>query len=99
MKFRFLYKIGASLILSLLLFGSCTEPPIPSLNAKDRSLVDSLYKDTINLLLPQLDSICDLEFDARVAAAVDSMMKKRISEIEAQMRRIRQFEKKETDEE
>lgn len=67
---------------------SCTEPPPPTLNAKDRDLVDSLYRDSINIMRPILDSLCDLNFDAAVNAKVDSIMQKRLEEIRKQMERI-----------
>lgn len=91
------FKTYHLLFITLLLAG-CTEPPIPTLNGRERSLVDSLYKDTINYLLPKLDSICEVEFNGRVQAAVDSMMTKRMGEIEKQLNRIRQFEKQQEDE-
>ena len=76
------------LCFSLLLMHSCTEPPPPTLNAKDRDLVDSLYRDSINIMRPILDSLCDLNFDAAVNAKVDSIMQKRLEEIRKQMERI-----------
>ena len=77
---------------SLLQFTACTEPPLPSLNSKDRNLIDSLYKDQVVTLKPVLDSICDSRFDERVARAVDSIMEIRVREIEEQLRRIRELE-------
>lgn len=76
----------------------CTEPPVPTLNAKERSLVDSLYKDTINYLKPLMDSMFALEKEARVQAAVDSMIEKRMGEIAKQLQRIQQFEKQQENE-
>jgi hypothetical protein len=76
----------------LLQLTACTEPPLPSLNSKDRNLIDSLYRDEVAILKPMLDSICDSRFEERIAQAVDSIMEIRVREIEEQLRRIRALE-------
>lgn len=72
------------------LFGmiSCTEPPPPSLGSADRKIVDSLYRDSINTLKIEIDSLCQMTFDANVQATVDSIMQERLEEIKKQMKRI-----------
>ena len=80
------------LLLAGFLFtlNACTDPPPPSLNAKDRELIDSLFRLEIKVLKPELDSLCDATFDQRVQVAVDSMLIVRRAEIERQLQRIRQ---------
>ena len=43
-------KFAVLMVFGLLILGSCTEPPPPTLNSKDRNLVDSLYRDSIKNL-------------------------------------------------
>lgn len=45
-------------------------------------MIDSIYNAQRKEMLTELDSICDLEFDARVQAAVDSIIEKRLLEIQ-----------------
>ncbi|MFK7806809.1 MAG: hypothetical protein AB8F74_03315 [Saprospiraceae bacterium] len=59
---------------------SCFEEP-PMLNKKDRKIIDSMYNAQRKEMIVELDSICDLEFDARVQVAVDSIILKRLEEI------------------
>ena len=54
----------------------------------DRKIVDSLYRDSINTLKIEIDSLCELNFDKNVALTVDSIMQERLEEIRKQMRRI-----------
>lgn len=51
------------------------------LNSQDKKLIDSLYNAERRMRLVELDSLCELHFDGRVAAAVDSIMMKRLEEI------------------
>ncbi|RMG77074.1 MAG: hypothetical protein D6714_20345 [Bacteroidetes bacterium] len=69
----------------------CTEPPEPTLNGKERRLLDSIYRDSVKQLHPVFDSLCELTFDARVASAVDSLMEVRLTEIRKQMERIQRL--------
>jgi len=68
---------------------ACTEPPPPTLNYKERLLVDSLYNQGVDSLRPILDSLCTLHFDSLVQASVDSMMQERLEEIERYLQRIK----------
>ena len=68
----------------------CTPDPDPTLNYKDREIVDSLFRLRIGNLKPILDSLCDVRYDSAVQFNVDSMMKVRQAEIEKYLERIRQ---------
>jgi hypothetical protein len=93
LKINIIKIFSLSVVLSILLAFGCTEPPTPTLNSKERRLVDSLYKDSIQVLRPFLDSLCDLNFDGDVAFAVDSMMEIRLAEIRKQLARISQLKR------
>ena len=70
------------------LFGlSACEPNERRIVAENRSLIDSLANKRIKLMRTELDSICDLEFDARVQIAKDSIMEVRIEEIKKMLGR------------
>lgn len=89
-NFRWTYLV---LIIGLVFFGyGCTDPPLPALGPNDRNLIDSLTKEKIKVIKPKLDSICDSGFDKRVKNMVDSIMKERLDEIEAQLKRKQQKE-------
>jgi hypothetical protein len=92
-KTNILKLLFFSFLLSFLFAVGCTEPPVPSLNSKDRRYIDSLYKDSIQVLRPIIDSLCELNFDDRVNAAVDSMMTIRLEEIRKQLARIRELKR------
>lgn len=44
-------------------------------------MVDTLYNNAIKEIRPEMDSICDLQFDSLLNEAKDSIMKKRVDEI------------------
>ena len=71
---------------------SCTEPPPPSLNSKDRDLMDSLFREEVAITETILDSLCNANFDSVVQSAVDSILQVRRKEIERQLQRIRREE-------
>ena len=71
-----------SLVVLLCFTQSACLDETPILSKDDKKLVDSLYSEQRKILLLELDSICTTTFDARVAVAVDSIMKKRLKEIE-----------------
>jgi hypothetical protein len=73
-----------------LLCVACTEEPPPTLNYKDRQLVDSLFKLQVDSLRPRYDSICNAQFDSLVKHHTDSMMDARMKEIEKYLQRIKQ---------
>ena len=77
------------IFICLLLVSACTPDPPPTLNYKDRQLVDSLFRLEVDSLKPLLDSICDLRFDSAVQHTVDSLMQERQSEIEKYLERIK----------
>jgi hypothetical protein len=88
-------KINAlALIFSLtLLCVACTEEPPPTLNYKERQLVDSLFKLQVDSFRPRYDSICNAQFDSLVKHNTDSMMDARMKEIEKYLERIKQGDK------
>ena len=71
------------------LIQACTPDPDPNLNYADRKIVDSLFKKTVDSLLPVYDSLCEMQFDEAVQLKVDSMIAERKSEIEKYLERIR----------
>lgn len=75
--------------LFLLSLGSCTPDPPPTLNYKDRQLVDSLFRKEVDSLKPMLDSLCEVRFDSTVSVTVDSIMKERQSEIDQYLNRLK----------
>lgn len=85
---KFLYSI---FIVSLL--ASCTEEAPATLLVQDRNLIDSLYLKEITKLKPEMDSLCTLNFDRRVASLVDSILQERQAEIEEQVRRLQEIKK------
>lgn len=74
----------AGLTISVLT-GGCTEEPPPTLLGKDRELIDTLYLQEVQVLRPQLDSLCEAIFEEEVARSVDSMVAIRRQE-EARLR-------------
>jgi len=75
------------------LFLSCTEEAPETLLVQDRNLIDSLYLKQVSELKPELDSLCDLNFDKRVAGLVDSILRERQEEIEEQVRRLQEIKR------
>jgi len=63
-------------------FFACTgcETQAPRLRSADRKIVDSLYKMKIEILKPEMDSICNSSFDERLKHTVDSIMSVRLVE-------------------
>jgi hypothetical protein len=72
----------------VLLFSSCGEDAPLTLSWEERSFVDSLFREEVKVLKPELDSICDLHFDSLKSYYVDSLWNNRIEEIERQLQRI-----------
>lgn len=68
-------------IFVLLFSLACEDPPL-ELNKIERREVDTMVNHQIKILRPQLDSICDNRRSTLVKNAVDSIMKKRMNEIE-----------------
>ena len=77
------------MLFSLSLFCRCTEDPEPTLNFRERELVDSLYRMKLDTLKPVLDSLCTAHFDSAVAFKSDSMMKVRTAEVQKYLERLR----------
>lgn len=81
------YILHFAFIISLV--NACTPDPPPTLNYKDRQLVDSLFRREVDSLKPILDSICEIRFDSSVQAAVDSIISERQSEKEKYLERVK----------
>lgn len=62
---------------------ACTEPPPPTLAYKDREVVDSLFRLTVDSLKPLYDSLCTARFDSAVQFKTDSMLKVRNNQFSA----------------
>ena len=73
----------------LFFFNSCTPDPPPTLNYKDRQVVDSLFRKEVDSLKPMLDSICDMRFDSAVQFTVDSIMKERQTDRDIYLERLK----------
>ena len=85
---KFLYGI-----LIIFLCFSCTEEAPTTLLVQDRNLIDSLYIKEVGELKPEMDSLCELNFDKRVAGLVDSILIERQEEIEEQVRRLQEIKR------
>lgn len=101
---RSLKKFGLATVFCLLscvfcLFQNCTPDPPPTLNFKDREIVDSLYALQVDSLKTLYDSLCEMRHDSAVQFKVDSMMEVRQSEIERYLERIRREQELEKNEE
>lgn len=64
----------------LLLANACEEDPA-FLLASQRTRIDTISANQIKLLRPELDSLCDEQFDALIKQAQDSIMETRMKEI------------------
>jgi len=77
----------------MLLLFSCTEEAPETLLVQDRNLIDSMYLKIVGGLKPEMDSLCELNFDKRVAGLVDSILQERQEEIEEQVRRLQEIKR------
>ena len=71
-------------------FASCGEPPPMDMNPQQKAMIDTLFRRRTKVLRPELDSICQTLFEQRVALAVDSILKLRLQEKEALLKRANQ---------
>ncbi len=77
------------LLLAVLSFlGACAEEAPVSLDQEARVLIDTMYIQEVRVLRPELDSLCELEFEDRVAELVDSLLPIRRAEEERLRQRI-----------
>ncbi len=76
--------------LPIALCTACTEPPPPTLAYKDREMVDSLFRLTVDSLKPFYDSLCTTRFDSAVQFKTDSILKVRTAEKKQALERLRQ---------
>lgn len=58
------------------------ETPKQKLSRGEKVLIDSLYKDKIIVLRPELDSLCDLRETENYQRIKDSIISIRLAEIE-----------------
>ena len=80
---------GPFLLLLAFLPLGCTEAPPPSLNYKDREVVDSLFRIRADTLRPIYDSLCNARLDSIVQRNADSILQERRNEIERYLERIK----------
>ncbi len=81
----------ATFTLSLLTAcGERQEEPLPELTYRQREIVDTLYMEYVTGMRPVLDSICEAQFEDRVARAVDSLLRVRRAEAERLRSRVLQ---------
>jgi hypothetical protein len=52
----------------------------PRIRSADRKIIDSLYKMEVEVLQVEMDSLCNLSFEERLAYTVDSIMTVRLVE-------------------
>ncbi len=85
-RYSALFPVWASMIL----FGitSCTEDPPPTLYYQDREIIDSLFLDTVGVLRPRLDSLCETRQDSMVAYLTDSLLEARMRVINEYLKSI-----------
>lgn len=83
-----LYRVLFSVFL-LLSLTACEEDTTPKITKADLEIIDTLYLEKLKTFRPYLDSICDAQLDSLVAIAVDSMLIKRMEEIEKQRSRYK----------
>lgn len=55
------------------------------LTSKERQKVDTLVARQLRIMRPRIDSLCDLHFETKVAAATDSIIQLRLEQ-EARLR-------------
>jgi hypothetical protein len=84
-------------IISLLVTGcmlSACEGPPKNLSIADKKIVDSLYRAELKFLRSEMDSICRVQKDSLIQAAVDSLLEENIREITRQLERIKNLQEK-----
>lgn len=79
--------LPASLSIFFLLLGACGNPNTP-LDAGTRQKIDSLTAGGINAARQELDSLCLLQRATVLPGLVDSIKKKRLREIERQLKTV-----------
>ncbi len=65
---------------------SCREKPPLKLTTRQWARVDTIFTDQLPALRQELDSLCELNYDARLQEAVDSILAVRRRE-EAELRK------------
>ncbi|MFK8056059.1 MAG: hypothetical protein AB8F78_08075 [Saprospiraceae bacterium] len=82
----------ALLILFALCIASsaCEEQKEKPLNAATRKLVSQGYADTVRILTPIVDSLCELNQEKLVAELTDSLYNVRITDLNRQRKRFQQ---------
>ena len=79
---RILKLIGISLLVI-----ACSEPPSPKLRLNNRRLADSIFKEEIQILDQQQDSICSQYEQEHLDHVVDSILSLRRNKIKEQIER------------
>ena len=73
-------KVLFFITCSLFLFSACSKPA-PGLSADQKILLDSLFLQQVELINPELDSLCEDERQKTFRSLVDSIAAQRIDEI------------------
>lgn len=66
----------------------CGEPEERPLSAAERRQVSQRYADTVRAITPLVDSLCEADHDALVAALADSLFAERVADLERQSKRL-----------
>ena len=75
--------LAGALTLTLTL-PACTDDPARPLSSAERKAIASAYADSVRLLTPRYDSLCEATFDAQVATLADSLFRDRRDDLERQ---------------
>ena len=78
---------GFGLLLFFLMPFMACEKESPDLTRAERTRVDTLVARQTKVIRVELDSLCDLNFDASVKRAADSILHLRLKEIETLFKR------------
>ena len=76
-------KASTSIFILFAIFSmlsSCEKEP-PRLTRSHKKIVDSLVQDRKVGLRAELDSLCDIKYDAQIQSKIDSIVKDRMAEI------------------
>ena len=74
-------KHAGFILILLLMVTSCTRRPVTP-TRESRRTIDTVYQLQVLALQPSIDSLCKIYGDSVYHAAVDSMMKERMEEME-----------------
>lgn len=76
-----MYRVLIFLCIGLF-FASCTSRRVQP-NRDSRRAIDTIYKNNVMLIQPQIDSVCVHLYDSIYSVAVDSILNERQEEMNA----------------